>query len=131
MDFVKYVGSIDYDVLPSYYNHADLFIFASSCENLSIILLEAMASGLPIACSGRLPMPEILGDAGIYFEPENITSITNSLRKLLLSSNLRRTMAKKAKERANYFTWEKCANDTFEFLTTNNKNTLKKTNLKC
>jgi glycosyltransferase involved in cell wall biosynthesis len=114
--FIKYEGSIDYVDLPSYHQNADLFIFASSCETFGISLLEAMASKLPIACSSRPPIPEVLGDAGVYFDPENITSITNSLRRLLMSSKLRRTMAEKAKERANEFTWEQSANDTFQFL---------------
>ena len=92
------------------------FIFASSCENLPIILLEAMASHLPIACSNRLPMPEVLGDTGVYFDPEDITSITNALRELLVSSELRKVKAKKAKERSIQYTWGRCANDTFEFL---------------
>ena len=129
LDFVKYEGSKDYEVLPSYYHNADLFIFASSCENLPIILLEAMASHLPIACSNRLPMPEVLGDTGVYFDPEDITSITNALRELLLSSDLRKVMGEKTRERANKFTWTKCSSDTFQFLSTITHNPLKKTNL--
>ena len=61
-------------------------------------------------------MPEILGDAGIYFDPEDITSITNALRKLLISSELRKVNANKAKERSKQYSWEQCANDTFQLL---------------
>ena len=128
MDFVKYEGLIDHNELTSYYNQADLFVFASSCENLPIILLEAMASSLPIACSNRLPMPEVLGDAGIYFEPEDLTSINNALRKLISSPKLRKIMAKKAQERVNKFTWEQCAYDTFEFLSASTQIPSKKIN---
>ena len=115
-DFIKYEGPVDYDNLLFNYHNTDLFIFASTCENLPIILLEAMASRLPIACSLRPPMPEILGDAGIYFDPEDITSITNALRKLLISSELRKVNANKAKERSKQYSWEQCANDTFQLL---------------
>ncbi len=115
-NFIKYEGSIDYIDLPSLYQKSDLFVFASTCENLPIILLEAMASHLPIACSSRQPMQEILSDAGVYFDPENTTSITNALRELLLSSELRKVKAKMAKERSNQYTWGRCADDTFEFL---------------
>ena len=45
-------------------------IFASSCESSSCVLIENMASGLPIACSNRGPMPEVLKDGGVYFDPE-------------------------------------------------------------
>ena len=50
---------------------ANLFVFASSCENMPNTLVEAMAIGLPIACSDRGPMPEVLRDGGVYFDPED------------------------------------------------------------
>src|SRR5204863_6991078 len=68
--FIHYDGMIAHEALESCYHAADAFIFASSCENMPNILLEAMASGLPIACSKRGPMPEILGNAGVYFDPD-------------------------------------------------------------
>jgi glycosyltransferase involved in cell wall biosynthesis len=71
-DFVRYLGHVPYGELVNHYRRADGFVFASSCENLPNILLEAMAAGLPIACSDRGPMPEALGDAGCYFNPEDI-----------------------------------------------------------
>ena len=76
-------------------------------------------------------MPEVLGDAGIYFEPEDITSINNALRKLIFSPKLRKIMAKKAQERVNKFTWEQCAHDTFEFLSASTQSLPKKINSNC
>ena len=61
--------------IPDYLARSDLFIFASSCENLPITMLEAMASGIPICCSNRGPMPEVLGREGCYFDPEVPASI--------------------------------------------------------
>ena len=115
-EFVQYTGMTPHEQLRSEYSKANIFVFASSCETFGMSLLEAMASGLPIACSSRPPMSDILGDAGVYFDPEDPTSITNAIRELLLSTELRNVMAKKAKERANKFTWEQCAHDTFQFL---------------
>ena len=66
---VHYHGAIPFHELHYCYLQADLGLFASSCENLPNILLETMAAGLPVACSNRGPMPEILGDAGLYFDP--------------------------------------------------------------
>jgi len=77
---INYMGLIDHDKLTDIYKNADGFVFASSCENQPIILLEAMAAGLPIACSNKGPMPEVLGDAGIYFNPLSIDSIIESSR---------------------------------------------------
>ncbi|PNK02973.1 hypothetical protein CEP10_06030 [Cylindrospermopsis raciborskii S07] len=59
-DWCHYHGSIPYEDIHEFYNKADLGVFASSCENMPNILLEKMAAGLPIACSHRGPMPEVL-----------------------------------------------------------------------
>ena len=70
--FITYYGSVPYNELPEYYATADIGIFASTCESFGMILLEMMSAGLPIACSNRSAMPEILGNAGLYFDSEDI-----------------------------------------------------------
>lgn len=65
--FIRYLGPMPFTELHRVYGQADAFVFASSCENLPIILLEAMASGLPIACSNRGPMPEGSRASGYIF----------------------------------------------------------------
>lgn len=114
--FVHYVGPVPHAEIHARYRQADLFIFASSCENMPNILLEAMASGLPIACSNRGPMPEVLGDAGVYFDPEKPSEIATAVYSLIESPALREEKAWLAYKRAQEFTWERCARDTFRFL---------------
>ena len=114
--FIRYLGALLYAELPGHYLGADAFVYASSCENLPNILLEAMASGLPIACSNRGPMPEVLGDAGVYFDPERPEEISMALKTLLEDTGLRERHARSARERALLHTWERCARETFEFL---------------
>jgi glycosyltransferase involved in cell wall biosynthesis len=80
------------------------------------ILLESMASGRPIACADRGPMPEVLGNAGVYFDPESPHSIAAALRRLIDSPELRERCAKEALLRARQYTWESCARETFGFL---------------
>jgi glycosyltransferase involved in cell wall biosynthesis len=115
-NFVCYRGQLPYAELPSYYRQADAFVFASSCENLPNILLEAMAAGLPIACSRCGPMPEVAGDAAAYFDPEEPDDIAHALENLLLDPGLRATQAKIAFERAGLYSWDRCAQETFRFL---------------
>jgi len=115
-EYINYFGPIPHYELHKYYSRADIFVFASSCENLPIILLEAMASGLPIACSDRGPMPEVLGDAGVYFNPEDPESIANSLCQLILSKELRETKALAAFEKSKCYSWERCARQTLLLL---------------
>lgn len=114
--FINYKGAIPYDELSEVYHRADAFVFGSSCENMPNILLEAMAAGLPIACSNRGPMPEVLGDGGVYFDPENPADIAQALFKLMQSPELRAGMAKESFRRAQAYSWTLCAHDTFRFL---------------
>lgn len=115
-EFIRYIGSVNYTQLPTWYHDADAFVYASSCENLPIILLEAMAAGLPIACSNRGPMPEVLGHAGVYFDPESTAEITTALETLLMHRELRQQYAHMAFEQSLAYTWERCAKETFEFI---------------
>jgi len=114
--FVRLSGAIPYIELHKKYLNADLCLFASSCENMPNILLEGMASGLPIACSNRGPMPEILGEAGVFFDPEDMESIYGALKLLINSAELRKKIAQESSERADTFTWHQCAKDTMMFL---------------
>ncbi len=114
--FIRYRGPIPHEELHRLYSAADINVFASSCENMPNILLEGMASGLPIACSDCGPMPEILGDAGVYFDPEKPDEIVQAIRKLIESSELRLEKAQAAFERAQQFSWERCADETLGFL---------------
>jgi glycosyltransferase involved in cell wall biosynthesis len=114
--WANYTGPKPYSELHQYYKSADLGVFASSCENLPITLLENMASGLPIACSNLGPMPEVLGNAGVYFDPESRESIRGAIEQLVLSPKLRADVAKLAFDRSQDFNWERCAKETFSFL---------------
>lgn len=114
--FIKLKGEVNYSDLPKYYNKADGFIFASSCENLPNILLEAMASGLPILCSNKDPMPEVLKKSGVYFNPEDPDSIKSAIIKFLEDSTLRSVIAQQSNQQARQYSWKKCTNSTFEFL---------------
>ena len=113
---IKYLGYVSHDELPSHYFSSNIFLFASTCENMPLTLMEGMASGLPIVCSDSGPMPEILGDAGEYFDPENIENIAKVIQTLIESPKLRSKKAKKAFERAQRFSWSKCSTETFSFL---------------
>jgi glycosyltransferase involved in cell wall biosynthesis len=102
--------------LPAWYAAADLGVFASSCENLPNILIECTASGLPIACSGRGPMPEVLGEGAVYFDPESSDSIADAMRALVTSREIRERTARDAFARAHVYSWQRCAAETLGFL---------------
>lgn len=115
-DGVRLLGNVPNPQLPSIYRGADSFVFASTCENMPNALIEAMASALPVACSRSRPMPEILGDGGVYFDAEDVSSIAEALRALATDAPLRARLAAAASARAAAYSWERCARQTFAFL---------------
>lgn len=115
-EFLRLRGEIPFSEVDAAYREADAFVFASSCENLPNILIEAMASGLPVASSDRGPMPEVLGSAGLYFDPEDPASIAAALRRLHADGALRERLAREGLARARGFSWGRCARDTLSFI---------------
>ena len=117
-NFVTWYKDVKLGEVQKHYLNNDMFIFTSTCENMPNILIEAMASGLPICCSSFPPMPEFLEDAGVYIDPLNINQIASTIEKLLLSPQLRTSISEKSYLQSNKFSWDKCADETFNFLYT-------------
>jgi len=113
--FIRYLGAVPYREVQAHYHNADLFIFASSCENLPNILIEAMSSGLPVTCSNRDPMPHVLGNAGSYFDPENPQQIAETIERMLLDPELRQRCANAGYQESHQYTWKRCADETFSY----------------
>ena len=114
--FVTQHAFVPQHTLPDFLAKADLFVFASSCENMPNTLVEAMATGLPIACSNRGPMPEVLEDGGVYFDPENPDSIAAAIEDLITNPDKRSELAMRAKNLSCNYSWLRCANETFAFI---------------
>lgn len=114
-NFIRYFSSVSYSEIERIYKDTDLFAFASSCETFGQIVTEAMASGLPIVCSDLSAMPEILKNAGGYFNPLDVSSIENSMKVMIDSEKNRSKVSKLAYQFAQEFSWDKAANETFAF----------------
>ena len=79
-------------------------------------LLEAMAAGTPIVSSNRSAMPEVVGDAGLLVNPEDVEAIRGGLERVINDEELAAKFAKSGRDRALTFTWEKTAAETIRFL---------------
>jgi glycosyltransferase involved in cell wall biosynthesis len=112
-EVVEFVKPSD---MPKLLGECDISIFASSCENLPVTLLESMAVGLPIACSNRGPMVEVLENGGIYFNPEKASEIESAVENIITDNLLRLKIGKTAKEIALSYSWARCGNRTWEFV---------------
>ncbi len=115
-DFINYKGPVAYSESSGEYEQNDAFIFASSCETFGMILTEAIAIGIPIACSDRSSLPETMQDVPVYFDPEDVGSIEKAILKLMQQPELRAEISAKGLKRAQSFDWQKCANATFGYL---------------
>lgn len=115
-NFVSIYPNQQHEMIVEYLKETDIFIFASSCENMPNTLVEAMAAGLPITCSDRGPMPEVLGTAGVYFNPENPQSIASAISLIIGDASLRQELANSAAKRAELYSWRRCAKETWDYL---------------
>jgi glycosyltransferase involved in cell wall biosynthesis len=114
---VHLLGSVPHFSIPDLLAGCHFFVFQSLCENCPNTLVEALAAAAPIACSGVSAMPEIAGDAAIYFNPRDPKEIASVLVRLALDDDLRRTLRAKAPEQAAQFpTWEEVAGLTLASL---------------
>lgn len=114
--FIKLFGFSNNNQMKKYYQNSHIFIFASSCEAFGITLLEAMCVGMPIACSNKSSMPEIIKNNTIYFNPENIEEIIFAIMKILTNDRLRNKIAFGAQIRSKHYTWKKSAKLTWQIL---------------
>ena len=114
-EYIIYKDKIAYNNIQEIYFSADLAIFASTCETFGQILLESMAAGLPIACSKYSSMPEIILDAGIYFDPLDVKDIEAVITSLIISEELRTDLSEKAHKLAKNYSWSKTSFTTFKY----------------
>jgi len=91
-------------------------VFASTCENMPIILLEKMAAGLPIICSNTAPMPDFLEGAGLLVDIEDETDFSIKLQSLIQNREYRTKLSQIAQINAVKYQWSKTAKETFQFL---------------
>jgi len=115
-NWINYMGVVPYEKLSEVYVTADMAVFASTCENMPIILLEKMAAGLPIVCSHNAPMPDFLKDAGLYASIDDPTAFQSTMQQLIENRELRISLSEKVSEYAANYQWSKASTDTFQFL---------------
>jgi len=113
---INYKGEIRYQALPELYSSYDCFILCSTCETFGMVLLEAMACGLPILCSNRSSMPETLKDNAMYFNPESIDETREKILFMLMNKGVLLELSRKGLNYVTSFTWKNTSERTFDFI---------------
>jgi len=108
------LGFISDEELTAVYNLAAVYCQPSFAEGFGLPVLEALACGTPVACSDTHSLPEIAGEAAVYFDPDKIDSIVKALKSVLTDSRLRSDLIAKGLIQAKKFSWEKTARDTLD-----------------
>jgi glycosyltransferase involved in cell wall biosynthesis len=105
-------GYVPLDVLKVLYGNAALLVYPSLYEGFGLPPLEAMACGCPVAVSRSSSLPEVVGDAGLYFDPGDVEAIAGAMHRLLDSPELGRRLALLGLARSRAFAWERTARET-------------------
>lgn len=108
-DRIVFTGEITDKEMAELFAVADALVFPSLWEGFGLPALEAMSCGTPIIASDRASLPEVVGNAGLFFDPENTAALAAEVIQLLTSDALRRDLAAKALVRASQFTWGRAA----------------------
>ncbi|MBS1528206.1 MAG: glycosyltransferase family 4 protein [Bacteroidetes bacterium] len=108
---VTFTGYVDDKDLGGLYHHASVFVFPSLYEGFGIPPLEAMTNACPVIASNAASIPEICGEAALYFQPDDAEGLKKQITSVLSESQLRGQMINKGLERAGKFAWQKSAGE--------------------
>jgi glycosyltransferase involved in cell wall biosynthesis len=113
-DDVRFLGWISASEVEGLWAVADAYVFPSLYEGFGLPVLEAMARGVPVACSDASSLPEVAGDAALLFDPRSQSAIAEAVLRILEDEGLRERMRTLGCARAALFTWELTARMTLE-----------------
>lgn len=113
---ILFINYVSYEKLPILYSNAKALIYPSLYEGFGIPPLEAMACGCPVIASNTSSIPEVCDDAANYFNPENISEISNAIRTVLNDNSLREILIKKGYKRIKHFSWKDSAKKLLDIL---------------
>jgi glycosyltransferase involved in cell wall biosynthesis len=99
-------------ILANLYTHASAFVYPSLYEGFGIPPLEAMSLNCPVVCSNTSSIPEVVADAGEYFDPYDVDNIADVIEKVVSSLDRCQILKNKGTERIKLFSWDKCARET-------------------
>jgi glycosyltransferase involved in cell wall biosynthesis len=103
---VRFLGFIPIEVLRIFYDSAKIFVFPSLYEGFGLPPLEAMAHGTPVVTSNVSSLPEVVGNAAVLVNPENVFEIMRALHRVLVDKPLRDRMKERGYQQAKKFSWE-------------------------
>ncbi len=105
------LGYLDAENLASIYQCAFAYVFPSLNEGFGLPVLEAFSAGLPLICSNNSALPEVAGDAALYFDPLNAVQLTDCMQQIISNPILKQDLVEKGKLQLAKFSWSKAATE--------------------
>ena len=115
------LGNVDDAELTHLYQHAYAFVYPSLYEGFGIPPLEAMALSCPVICSNAASLPEVCGDAALYFQPLDTSALKNALIQIAEEPAVRQALISKGLKRISVFSWKSSASELYKLINTINK----------
>ena len=115
---VIFTGYVSEEIKIAYFHQAYAYVFPSLYEGFGLPALEAQSSHLPLLCSKSASLPEVAGEGALYFDAEDVSSITDALSQIGDNELLRAELISKGRDNLKRFSWEKCAEETVDLLLT-------------
>ena len=112
---VIFTDHIPVSEMPYFYNAAEIMVYPSIYEGFGLPPLEAMACGTPVIAAKTSSLPEVLGDAALWFDPFHTVNLAEQIHRLTFSTALREHYRKRGLQKAQTYSWEKTACETAAF----------------
>jgi glycosyltransferase involved in cell wall biosynthesis len=109
-------GKIKFEEIGQLMRGAGVFCFPSLYEGFGLPILEAFAAQVPVVCANNSSLPEVAGDAVLYFDGKNSQKLTEKIKSILEDVDLRNSLIQRGVAQAQKFSWEKCAEETLNFI---------------
>jgi glycosyltransferase involved in cell wall biosynthesis len=113
-DVVRFLGFVPFDTMRIFYEAATAFVFPSLYEGFGLPPLEAMASGTPVITSSTSSLPEVVGDAAMLINPENVFDIARGIKEVLVDEQLRKRLSEAGRIHAARYSWKNTAQQVLE-----------------
>ena len=111
---VRFMGFVPIEMLRVFYDAAKIFVFPSLYEGFGLPPLEAMAHGTPVVTSNTSSLPEVVGNAAVLVNPENVFEIMRALHRVLLDQSIRDKIKQRGYEQGKKFSWDASARRILE-----------------
>ena len=102
---IRFVGAVEEEKLNQLYSLADVFVYPSKFEGFGLPPLQAMAAGTPVICSNATSLPEVVGEAAIMHDADDVNGFAESLKKIVTDKELAQSLRENGLERVQQFSW--------------------------